>query len=96
MFTSPTNRRIMQRHRTRGLIRWTAAEASRAIDGWLCDCSTEGIAFTSATHDAPFPGDQIRILGGDTQGQMLSVVRVRPIRGDAVIVACRPSCYERH
>lgn len=91
MFTSPTNRRIMERHRTRGLIRWTSAGTSRAIDGWLCDCSVTGVAFTSALNDAPAPGDQIRILGGDSNGQLLSVVRVRPLRGDAVMVACTPS-----
>ena len=81
----------MMRHRTRGLIRWTGADTGRAIDGWLCDCSVNGIAFTSAMEHAPAPGDRIRILGSDSQGQVLAVVRVRPLRGDSVVVACTPA-----
>lgn len=90
MFTSPPNRRTMLRHHTRGLIRWTSADDSRAFDGWLCDCSVNGIAFTSAQEEAPTPGDHIRILGGDSPGQMLCVIRVRPLRGDSAVVACIP------
>ncbi|MCA9257074.1 MAG: hypothetical protein KDA33_15600, partial [Phycisphaerales bacterium] len=91
MFTSPTNRRVMERHATRGLIRWTDAGKMRAYDGWLCDCSINGIAFTTSLDLAPAPGDKIRIVGGDTNGQLLSVVRVRELRGDTAIVACTPS-----
>jgi hypothetical protein len=92
MFTSPSNRRIMERHQTRGLIRWTGSETGRANDGWLCDCSVSGLAFTTSFDDAPSPGDRIRILGGDSQGQMLNVIRVRPLRGDTVMIACTPNC----
>lgn len=91
MFGSPNNRRVMERHATGGLIRWTGAEMARANDGWLCDCSVSGISFTTSFEEAPAPGDRIRILGGDSQGQLLDVVRVRPLRGDSVMIACTPN-----
>ncbi|MCB9853277.1 MAG: hypothetical protein H6819_09300 [Phycisphaerales bacterium] len=81
----------MERHRTRGLIRWTDSETARANDGWLCDCSINGVAFTTSSEEAPALGDRIRILGGDSQGQLLSVVRVRQLRGDTVMIACTPN-----